>query len=167
MEENLEQLVEKGESLDIEPIETGSKIGKFKDVNALLTAYNNLQSEYTKKCQAYSSLQKSLKDNSESFDLGKKASTPETETKVEKDNLSNDDLSIEDREKLLQDYILNNPSLRDKLIAHYFDELILPKAPKLIGSDRGSNAMVSPVSKPKTLEDAERVVRDMFNKNKG
>lgn len=161
MDENLEQLVENAGSADVLPFDTGSKIGKFKDVDALLTAYNNLQSEYTKKCQAYSALQKSLKDNSENFDLGKKASNPETETKVEDENLS-----TEDREKLLQDYILNNPTLRDKLIAHYFDELILPKAPKLIGSDRGSNVMVSPVSKPKTLEDAERVVRDMFNKTK-
>lgn len=36
----------------------GSKLKKFKDVDALVNAYNNLQSDYTKKCQALSSLQK-------------------------------------------------------------------------------------------------------------
>ena len=39
----------------------GSPLGKFKDVDSLLTAYNNLQSEFTKKCQ---SLNEILKNNS-------------------------------------------------------------------------------------------------------
>ena len=35
---------------------SGSKFGKFKNGEALLEAYNNLQSDYTKKCQALAEL---------------------------------------------------------------------------------------------------------------
>lgn len=36
----------------------GSPFGKFKDANSLLNAYNSLQSEFTKKCQKLSELEK-------------------------------------------------------------------------------------------------------------
>ena len=36
----------------------GSPLGKFKDVESLLKAYNNLQSEFTKKCQTLNELLK-------------------------------------------------------------------------------------------------------------
>ncbi len=42
----------------------GSPLGKFKDANSLLNAYNNLQSEFTKKCQKLSELEKlGMRDN--------------------------------------------------------------------------------------------------------
>lgn len=37
----------------------GSPLGKFKDVKSLMGAYNSLQSEFTKKCQQLSELEKS------------------------------------------------------------------------------------------------------------
>lgn len=40
----------------------GSKLGKFKNADTLLMAYNNLQSDYTKKCQALSTLQKEVEE---------------------------------------------------------------------------------------------------------
>ena len=40
-------------------------LGKFKDVSSLLTAYNNLQAEFTKKCQKLSEISKKSCDNSE------------------------------------------------------------------------------------------------------
>ena len=138
---------EKMEQLDFQVEKESSNLGKFKDAQALLDAYNNLQSDYTKKCQALSSLQKNLKENE-----GEQPS-PEREK---------EDLSSEDRIKLLQDYVYNNSDFRDKLLAKYFDDIILPKSPRLIGSDRGSDTIVSPVSKPKTLEEAGKIVRDML-----
>lgn len=48
--ENQEELIEDGS-------QTGS-LGKFKSVQALMDAYENLQSEFTKKCQLLSSYQK-------------------------------------------------------------------------------------------------------------
>ncbi len=141
MEEEMEQLDSTMGS------ETGSTLGKFKDAQALLDAYNNLQSDYTKKCQALSSLQKNLKENE-----GENPSPNETAGEI----------SSEDRIKLLQNYVYNNLEFRDKLLAKYFDDIILPKSPRLIGSDRGSDTVVSPVAKPKTLEDAGKIVRDML-----
>ena len=44
----------------------GSPLGKFKDAISLLNAYNSLQSEFTKKCQKLSELEKSSSDNVES-----------------------------------------------------------------------------------------------------
>ncbi len=141
MEEEMEQLDSKQEK------ETGSTLGKFKDAQTLLDAYNNLQSDYTKKCQALSSLQKNLKEN--------EAVEPSPESTA-------GEISSEDRIKLLQDYVYNNSDFRDKLLARYFDDIILPKSPRLIGSDRGSDTVVSPISKPRTLEDAEQLVKDML-----
>jgi len=40
-----------------------NNLGKFKDAESLLKAYNNLQSEFTKKCQTLSQLSKELEDN--------------------------------------------------------------------------------------------------------
>lgn len=50
-----------------ENLENGS-LGKFKDTESLLSAYNNLQAEFTRKCQALSQLQKeadNVKDEQE------------------------------------------------------------------------------------------------------
>jgi hypothetical protein len=43
-------------------VENGNNgsLGKFKDTNSLLDAYNNLQAEFTKKCQALSEITKKL-----------------------------------------------------------------------------------------------------------
>lgn len=48
-----------------EKVPSGS-LGKFKDAESLLSAYNNLQAEFTRKCQALSQLQKEDADNEQS-----------------------------------------------------------------------------------------------------
>ena len=48
MEDNLEQPIQQDVDSDIK-VENGSNLGKFKDTESLLTAYNNLQSDYTKR----------------------------------------------------------------------------------------------------------------------
>ena len=62
MEDNLEQPIQQDVDSDIK-VENGSNLGKFKDTESLLTAYNNLQSDYTKKCQTLSAWQKQLEEN--------------------------------------------------------------------------------------------------------
>ncbi len=42
--------------------ESGSPLGKFKDANTLLDAYNELQSEFTRKCQRLSEAEKKLQE---------------------------------------------------------------------------------------------------------
>lgn len=41
----------------------GSSLGKFKSEQSLLEAYNNLQAEFTRKCQKLSELEKHSLDN--------------------------------------------------------------------------------------------------------
>ena len=43
----------------------GSQYGKFKDAESLLNAYNNLQAEFTRKCQKLSELEKQNKQEQE------------------------------------------------------------------------------------------------------
>ena len=42
-------------------------LGKFKDANALLNAYNSLQSEFTKRCQRVKELESALSVDKESL----------------------------------------------------------------------------------------------------
>ena len=70
----------------------GSIIGKFKDAKTLLEAYNNLQSEFTRKSQRLAILEKQLEDNkiinnSESSVIEVKN---ETNTQNKLNNFSND-----------------------------------------------------------------------------
>lgn len=44
----------------------GSPLGKFKDTKKLLGAYNELQSEFTRKCQKLSEVQKQLEEQNQS-----------------------------------------------------------------------------------------------------
>ena len=44
----------------------GSPLGKFKDAQKLLGAYNELQSEFTRKCQKLSEVQKQLEEQNQS-----------------------------------------------------------------------------------------------------
>ena len=73
--EDVSQLVLGGEGVNsgsskIEQDESHSKYGKFKDVESLLSAYNSLQSDYTKKCQTLSALTKSMQEkNSQNSQL--------------------------------------------------------------------------------------------------
>lgn len=72
MLENLENIGEQPETLDIHAVATendlgsiegeGSPLGKFKNSEALLDAYNELQSEFTRKCQKLSDTEKKLQE---------------------------------------------------------------------------------------------------------
>ena len=49
----------------------GSPLGKFKDAESLLGAYNELQSEFTRKCQKLSETQKILEEKNQVLNTGK------------------------------------------------------------------------------------------------
>lgn len=160
-----EQKVIKVETDEVEKTQfDGSKedeqmsfLGKFKDAESLAVAYNNLQSDYTKKCQTLSSLQKKLKEKVDE-------QIPEIPKKNSEEQLEKEKLSSLDKDTLLQEYIFSNEELKSKILTKYFDEINLPNSPKLISGDRGSGLILSPAFKPKTLEQAETLVKDMFNK---
>ena len=210
--ENLEQpeKVLNSQSEEISQIEnraedragSGSKYGKFKDANALFEAYNNLQTDYTKKCQALSEFQKKTENATaninatapaNSFDWTQEArSFFESNAKAKKyeDKLAR--IIIEDKEiansdapltkawskfvlenfhdkndlatdeNFLQEYIFNNEEITNKIIKNYFNSLNFPQNPTLMSMQKGSESLLSPKAKPKTIKEAGKLVEDMF-----
>lgn len=56
--QNVEKAVENDKPID-------GSLGKFKDTESLLNAYNNLQAEFTKKCQSFSELKSKIDNDAE------------------------------------------------------------------------------------------------------
>lgn len=88
-----EQIEEKAQGAAAQE-ESGAKteisLGKFKDVNALLSAYNSLESEFTKRCQRIKELEGSAaSDKTEVPDksAGQTLSTSGEKTEILKDYL--------------------------------------------------------------------------------
>ena len=56
---NEQTAVNAGAPVDETAKDIAASLGKFKDVNALLAAYNSLQAEFTKRCQRIKELERS------------------------------------------------------------------------------------------------------------
>ena len=150
--ENREKAAQNGSMGD----QSVSKYGKFKDAESLLSAYNSLQSDYTKKCQALSSLSRELKVQENS--------TQNEEPKEQEPSMDYSNLSKEQKEEMLQQYIFSSPDLKEKFLAKYFEELHLPMSPRLISQDKGSSFVLCDREKPTTLEEAGKIARSMLSK---
>ncbi len=110
--------------------------GKFKDANALLEAYNNLQSEFTKRCQRV----KELEAQAAAVD---KANAPTgTEPKEEQ---------IIEKEK-------------DDVLKAYLKELLSKKQRAIVLDGVGVGAK-TPVSRPKTFEQAGQLAKELLIKH--
>ncbi len=122
-----------------EPVQasTAVSLGKFKDVNALLAAYNSLQAEFTKRCQRIKELERSVA-------VDKDTPTEQTE------KTENRTLSITEEEK--QDFIKG-----------YLKEIMGAKS-KAIVMDGSGAGIKTPANKPKTLEEAGSLFKDMLAK---
>lgn len=186
-----------------ENTDNGSKLGKFKNEQALLEAYNNLQSDYTKKCQALAQKQREEKDNENKNEISPSTSNFNWEenaktffennpkAKKYEDKLAHivledklmqtsanplqsawnkfietkflDEEDLISNESFLQNYIFNNSSIKNKIITDYFNSLNGVNSPTLIATQKGSESVLSPVVKPKTISEARKLVEDMFN----
>ena len=178
----------------------GSPIGKFKNADSLLSAYNELEKEFTKKCQKLSELEKQNTDNAEKApvymsenwrneiknflsshvaaqnyakDIAKelmqdsemaksKNALELAYAKVLSKNFRSEDSLLEDA-TFVENKILKNEKIRSRIINEYLDELSKKKAPPMVLSGKGSSLGFSIQDKPKTLEDAMKIVEKMFN----
>lgn len=127
--ENVENSVSEENATSIS--QSGST-GKFKDTQSLLNAYNNLQAEFTRKCQKLSEL-----ENSVSVDAVEKSSN-------------------------VDDYINNNPQLVKEILEHYLTDIKNHTAPATISNNVGSGIPLTPPPTPQTLEEAREVVKNIF-----
>lgn len=106
---SLEDFLNKGaEFSEKEKNENGSNnnLGKFKNSESLLNSYNNLQSDYTKKCQALKELQKQIEEE-------KAFLQAETNFAEEFENLSNQFFEANPKAKKYEK-ALTNLILKDK-----------------------------------------------------
>ena len=114
-------------------------LGKFKDVSALLSAYNSLQSEFTKRCQR-------IKELEAAAVKGDKEVTP-PETKKARDGATSD-ITEEEKEKILKEYLQG----------------VLNKKQTAVLLDGAGIGVKTPIAKPKTIVQAGELAREIFNK---
>ena len=113
-------------------------LGKFKDVNALLAAYNSLQSEFTKRCQRI----KELETEVAAVDKG----TPTEKTDKTEDRVSG--ITEEDRENFLKGYL---------------KEIIGAKSRAIVMDGTGAGVK-TPVNRPRTVEEAGILAKELLAK---
>ncbi len=113
-------------------------LGKFKDVGALLNAYNSLQAEFTKRCQKIKELEGKLDDKTIV------PSTPQAE-KVEKVDIKEE----KEKAEVLKEYLLD----------------VLGKKPSAVIMDGVGTSVKAPVNRPTTILEAGNLAKNLLNKN--
>ena len=120
---------------------TGISLGKFKDVNALLNAYNSLQAEFTKRCQK-------LKELEGAVAMGKGEAPKETVGDItEKANID----TIQE----------NNIGDKDDILKDYLKGVLVNKQKAIVMSEAGTGVK-APVKKPKTIAEAGLLAREIL-----
>ena len=115
-------------------------LGKFKDVNALKSAYDSLQAEFTKRCQRI----KELESAAEKAD---KTSVP-TSSEIDNGKEILKSITDKDKENILKDYLKE----------------VLNSKQKAIVLDGFGIGVKTPSNRPKTIEEAGRLATDIFKK---
>lgn len=143
----IEQTQELSQAVDTEKDNQGDEVkevslGKFKDVNALLNAYNSLQSEFTKRCQRVKELESvlSVEKVETPTDKGVEQVEPKQETKG---------ITDEDKQSILKDYLKG--LLGSKSTAVVMD-----------GEGGGIN---TPINRPKSIAEAGKLAKEILNNN--
>ena len=181
MSENLEQPMEN----------EGSKgIGKFKDAETLLKAYNNLEAAFTQKSQRLSMLEsENVKTQNE---ITKKA---EQEKRVDefiskfdiakpfrsalKESLNNDEaMDIKEEalrlisktyksaddyikdDEFLKNYVFSNKEITDKIVKDYLTKVTQNSPIKM--ENGGGSITLTPPRMPSTIEDAKKLAKSII-----
>lgn len=180
--------VEKNESEN----QVGSIYGKFKDAKNLLDAYNALQSEFTRKSQKLSEIQKKYEENAvfvnnnEELDEVLKSCTDKDKYKKEIEEMlaKNEKISslpnsyrvafetIKEVENKLAEnlnsqefydkYISKNEEIKTKIIDEYLSKLNNISVAPKIISGNTAGVHFSPTAKPKTMKEAGEIFSKML-----
>ncbi|MBQ9514436.1 MAG: hypothetical protein IJR66_05640 [Clostridia bacterium] len=140
MEEQLnEQTLTSANTTEVEEkkgsdVEEKVSLGKFKDVNALLNAYNSLEAEFTKRCQRVKELENALKGETK---------VPFTAENEEKDAQGT---TREDKEDVLKEYLKG---------------VLFSKQTAVI-MDNGGVGVKAPVEKPKSIFEAGILAKEIL-----
>lgn len=172
------------------PTEEGS-ISKFKSVKALEKAYQDLEKEFTKKCQLLNELQKNCVDNAnaptqqnskeqEEMFFSKNSLAQKYSSEIS-EYMTNNDVSLENAwikilesmhktneelindEEFVKNYVLNNSAIKQKIVGEYLTGLMSNKEQPFITQSIGSNINLMPKLKPSNLKEAGAIAEAMFN----
>ena len=166
-------------------------LGKFKDAESLLKAYNPLQTEFTKKSQRLSELEnsntefsreekinqaiKELEQNhniAQQFSQDIKSAVKDIDTAdykqiVQEELLKNLEKNYKTAndymadEQFLHDYVYTNQAIRDNIIRDYLANLT-NTSPVRVVSKISSSIPVSPPSTPATIQDAGKLAKNII-----
>ena len=173
--------------------EKGSILGKFKDSESLEKAYENLQKEFTKKCQQLSSSQKDLellKNKKEDRTTDFLENNPEAKeyidvlksmidsdkqmqnadspllcawNKFRQDNYISQSELAKD-EEFLSKFIYNNENIKQKVLGDYFKGLERGEVPPMIAKQIGSKSILTKNTKPASFAEAGKIVKSILEK---
>jgi len=128
--------------------ELSKRIGKFSSPEALLKAYECLEGEFTKRCQR-------LKESESEVATLK-------EVAADKGKRIADAKEILSDESFLNENVLNNEGITNRIIASYLEGLETGSVPRVMTGNRGS-VTLSPPKIPKSLEEAKRLADVILN----
>ncbi|MBQ7797601.1 MAG: hypothetical protein IJ371_00575 [Clostridia bacterium] len=204
MEENNENLhnvsgqsdnveVNRDDEISVSQINDNGSInlGKFKDAQSLLKAYNSLQTEFTKKSQRLSELENSkteftreekineaIKELTENHNIAQqflenikdavKSTDSQNYREVVREellkNLERNYKSANDYitdEQFLTTYVYNNQNIRDNIIREYLSNLTNTPNVKVM-SNISSSIPVSPPNNPATIQEAGKMAKNII-----
>ena len=122
--------------------EVSTVLGKFKDVDALLSAYNSLEAEFTTRCQKIKQLESALSS------VDKQVPTEEVEEKVV--TQPQKDITEQEKEQILKEYLTG----------------VMKKKQTAIVMDGEGVGTKTPVTRPKTITEAGNIARELFASKK-
>jgi len=154
--------------------ETAVSYGKFKSAESLYEGYQQLQKEFTKKCQVLKELENRVGDNKQILDkmievnpeLGQFADELKNVGDVSGISLKlaellagkiNEPCNIINDENFLNNYVYQNEGIINKIVSDYLDSLVSIKIPQTIS--KGGNSYVSPTYRPRTLNEAGKMAK--------
>ena len=119
--------------------DSSASLGKFKDVNALLAAYNSLQSEFTKRCQRIKELE------------------AENRVAVDKDTPTEKSAETENQDKGITE------EEKENFLKGYLKEIMGAKSRAIVMDGTGFG-LKTPVNKPRTVEEAGILAKELLAK---
>ena len=166
-------------------------LGKFKDAESLLKAYNSLQTEFTKKSQRLSELENSktefnreekinqaIKELTKNHNIAqrflqeikeavKDKDVQDYRELVQQELLKNLELNYKSEneyivdEQFLNNYVYNNPYIRDNIIRDYLTNLTNSSPTKVMSNISGS-IPISPPNIPSTIKEASKLAKNII-----
>ncbi len=183
--------MEELEQPELEKVEGSTEnFGKFKDVDSLLKAYNNLEAEFTKKSQKLKMLEsetnkineeksrqadieRQVEDFVTKFDIARPFSSA-----LKESLLTNSEANLQDEairlisnnykraedyasdSEFLNNYIYSNQEIKDKIVRDYLSKITQNSPIKVESS--ASTIPLTPAKMPTTIQEAGRLAKNII-----